>query len=285
MSELDAVQTSPEAGIALPTTPNLKRHLVAAALSAVVPGTGQLYLGKRQKALTILVVLIAVSIGFWPLRLPHSYPSLVLLTWALLALSLYSVFEALLAKDTAPSARISRWWILAAIPLHYIGFNVLFTSLLLGSGFHPATNLGSSMQPTLADRERFVYDTAYYRSQPKRRGDIVIFHQQDSLLIKRIAAIAGDTIGGKQQQILLNGQPLNEPFLGPTPPANDNPAGRSFAPVTVRSGQYFVLGDNLDMSFDSRSFGLVDESSIVGKALYSYRLTGTPLCRRLDEAR
>jgi hypothetical protein len=47
------------------------------------------------------------------------------------------------------------------------------------------------------------------------------------------------------------------------------------------------LGDNLDMSLDSRtpSFGLVDENSIVGKALYSYQFTNTPLSRRLDQGR
>lgn len=287
VSDQEAVQTSLGASIAPPATPNLKRHLIAAALSAVAPGTGQLYLGKRKKALTILIVLITVSIGFWPLRLPRSYTSLVLLLWVLFPLSLYAVCEALLGKDITSSGRLSRWWILAAIPIHYIGFNLLFTSLLFGSGFHTARNLGSSMQPTLLNQERLVYDTVYYHSQPKRRGDVVLFRHRDSLFIKRIAAIGGDTIEGKEQHILLNGQPLSETVIGQRRPPSDTPASHTFGPVTVASGKYFVLGDNLNMSLDSRvdSFGLVEENAIVGKALYSYQLTGTPLSRRLDEVR
>ena len=128
------------------------------------------------------------------------------------------------------------------------------------------------MKPTLANGERFVYDMAYSRSQTKRRGDVVIFHHQDSLFIKRITGIPGDTIEGKQQQIFLNGHPVSEL------------SSNAFPPVTVTAGKYFVLGDNLDMSNDSRipGFGLVDENAIVGKALYSYQFTGTPLSRRLD---
>ena len=248
-----------------------------------MPGAGQLYLGKRRKTLVIFVILIAVSIGFWPLRLPRSLSNLVLLGWVLLPLSVYAVYDALLGREVIPSGRLSRWWILAVIPVHYLGFNVLFTALLFGSGFHTARNVGSSMQPMLVNREHFVYDTAYYRSRPKRRGDIIIFHHRDSLFIKRIAAIGGDTIEGKQKRILLNGQPLSEPFISQESSSDDQVA-YTFPRVTVAPGRYFVLGDNLDMSLDSRtpSFGLVDENAIVGKALYSYQFTGTPLSRRLD---
>lgn len=257
---------------------------MAAVLSAVVPGAGQLYLGKRRKALAIFALLIATSIGFWLLRLPRSYSNLVLLIWVLLALSMYAVYEALLGRDIVPSARLSKWWIVGAIPLHFIGSYVLFTSLFFASGFRTAMNLGSSMEPTLVNRERFIYDTAYYRSRPRRRGDVVILHYRDSLFIKRIAAVGGDTIEGRQQQILLNGQPLSASLISRKFPMGDVSEMPTFASVTVESGKYFVLGDNLDLSFDSRapSFGLVDEKAIVGKALYSYQFTGTQLSRRLD---
>jgi len=137
------------------------------------------------------------------------------------------------------------------------------------------------MAPTLLDKDRFVYDTAYYRSQPEHRGDVVIMRRRDSLFIKRIAAIGGDTIEGKQEQILLNGQPLREPIWHKLP-TRPYPSLDTFGPVTVPAGKYFVLGDNLDMSYDSRSFGLVDASAIVGKALYYYQFMSTPLSRRLD---
>jgi signal peptidase I len=268
--------TPPPAGVATPPPASLKRHLIAAALSAFVPGAGQLYLGKRQKAMVIFVILIAASIGFWPLRLPRSFPGLAFLIWVLLPLSLYAVYEALLGRNVTSSSRLSKWRILPLIPIHYLGLNLLFTSLLFGSGFHTARNLGSAMEPTLANRQRFVYDTACYRSQPKCSGDIVVFHYRDSLFIKRIAGVGGDTIEGNEKQILVNGQPIRS-----------NADARPFAPVTVAKGKYFVLGDNLDVSLDSRtpSFGLVDEDAIIGKVLYSYQFTDTQVYRRLDGSR
>jgi signal peptidase I len=286
MSDVDAILTPPETSVVAIPAPKLKRHFIAAALSAVVPGAGPLYLGKRRKAVVIFFILVAISIGFWPLRLPRSYSSLTILIWVLLTLSLYAVCEALFARDAASSGRLSRWWIFAAIPLHYLGFNLLFTSLLFGSGFHTARNLGSSMEPTLSNRERLVYDTDCYRSHPKSRGDIIIFHHADSLFIKRITAIGGDAIEGNHQRILLNGQPLGDPFISDKFSSKD-PDRYTFGPVTVPRGKYFVLGDNPDMSLDSRTptFGLVDENAIVGKALYSYQFINTPLSRRLDESR
>lgn len=265
-----------ETNIATPPRPNTKRHLAAAALSAVVPGAGQFYLGKRRKAVATFAVLIAVSIGFWPFRMPRSYTNLMLLIWALILLSLYAVYEALFGRDLIPSCRPSRWWILAAIPIHYIGFTLLFTALLFGSGFHTARIVGSSMEPLLVNRDRLVYDTACYHSQPKRRGDIIVFHHRVSLFVKRIVAIGGDTVEGNEQEILLNGQPLR-----------DNSDSRRFGPVTVAPGNYFVLGDNLGMSFDSResTFGLVGDNAIVGKALYAYQITGRPLSRSWTEVR
>jgi hypothetical protein len=87
------------------------------------------------------------------------------------------------------------------------------------------------MQPTLANKARFPYHTAYYRLQPKRRGDVVVCHYRDSLFIKRIAAGGGDTIEGNGQQILLSGQPLNH-----------TSATQSFGPVTFSIRQVLRFG-------------------------------------------
>ena len=251
-------------------------------MSALVPGTGQLFLRKRRKAIAIIIVLATVSLGFWPLRLPRSYFSLVSMIWVLLLLSLFAVYDALFTRDTSTSQRVSWWWVLAAIPLHYVGFNILFTALLFGSGFHTARNVGSSMEPTLPDGSRFVYDTAYYRSHPVRRGDVVVLRVRDRLFIKRVAAIGGDTVEGREGKILLNGEPLSEPTIWHKFPPGTYASLDTFHPVTVPPGKYFVLGDNLDMSNDSRSFGLVDANAIVGKALYSYQFAHAPLSSRLD---
>ena len=141
--------------------------------------------------------------------------------------------------------------------------------------------------------ERIVADMHYYHKHQGRRGDVVIVRRQsdssavpaagqDLLIVKRIIAIGGDTIEGKDQQIFLNGQIQSEPFVKPKFPLGSHVRLDGFGPVVVPSGKYFVMGDSRDISLDSRSFGPVDASSIVGKALYVYQFQGQPFSRELN---
>jgi signal peptidase I len=272
-------------------SPDLKRRLIAAALSTLLPGAGQLYLRRYNKAAFLFIALLAISLGFWPLRLPRSYLGVLLLLWMLVPLSWFAILNALLARDSPLSAKISRWWIPAGIPLSYIGVNLVFTPLLLGSGFHPMKNISTSMEPTIFAGDKLVVDERYFHHQPVRRGELVLLRRALSgsetssgrdetlLLIKRVAGIAGDTLEGKDHQVLLNGQQQHEPYVQHKFAHGANSNLGTFGPVTIPAGKYFVMGDNRDVSLDSRtaSFGLVDASAIVGKPLYGYRITGNPL--------
>jgi len=276
--------------------PDLKRRLIAVALSTLLPGAGQLYLRRFKKAAFLFIALLAISLGFWPLRLPRSYPGLLLLLWALVPLSWVAILNALLARDSPSSARMSRWWILAGIPLSYIGLNLVFTPLLFAAGFHPMKNISTSMEPTIFAGDKLVVDERYFHHQPVHRGELVLLRRtlpgsdtssgrdETLLLIKRVAGIAGDTVEGKDQQVLLNGKREDQPYARHRSAAGANPNLDTFGPVTIPQGKYFVMGDNRDYSLDSRtaSFGLVDASAIVGKPLYGYRITGNPLSWQLN---
>ncbi len=219
-----------------------------------------------------------MSVGFWPLRLPRFFVGLIFLVWMCLLLSLFAIFDALMASDTASSGRMSRWWIFAGIPLHYIGVNLIFTSLLLGSGFRALKFTSPTMEPTIFSDDKFIFDKRSYRGQLEHRGDLVVMRIHDSFTVRRIIAIEGDTIQGKDREIFLNDRIQSEPFIEHKSRAAAYDWMDTFGPVTIPSGTFFVMGDNRDISLDSRSadFGLVDARSIVGKPLYGYRIVGNP---------
>ena len=267
--------TTPALPIVTPladSSASTRRHLVAAALSTVIPGGGQLFLGRGRKAIVFLIIFLATAIGFWPLRLPRSLPGLILLGWLCLLLSLFAVCDALLSRDE--NARLSRWWLLAGVPLIYLGTNIIFTSLLLSSGFRALRFTSTAMEPTLSPGDKFIYDVNHYRQNPCERDDLVVMLIEGAPTVKRVIALAGDTIEGKNQRILLNGQLLDEPFAQHPMGGGNDPHQDTFGPVRVSVGKYFVIGDNRDTSRDSRmpEFGQVDQDAIVGQPLYIYRL-------------
>jgi signal peptidase I len=133
---------------------------------------------------------------------------------------------------------------------------------------------GRSMEVTLHDRERIIVNKAiYYLSEPEK-GDIVIIHPTgDENWIKRVVAVAGDTVEAKNDQLYVNGQPVNEPYLT----ANKLKAAASgvtltndFGPVKVPDGCVYVLGDNRNHSADSRVIGPVKLEQVVGRAELVY---------------
>jgi signal peptidase I len=100
-----------------------------------------------------------------------------------------------------------------------------------------------------------------------RRGDVIVFKypgEPDRDFIKRIIGVPGDTVEIKDDGLVyVNGHALAEPYELERP-------NNSYGPAVVPEGEYFVLGDNRNNSFDSRNWGFVPEKDIIGKAWVSY---------------
>ncbi|HEX9260271.1 MAG TPA: signal peptidase I, partial [Acidimicrobiales bacterium] len=98
------------------------------------------------------------------------------------------------------------------------------------------------------------------------RGDVVVFERPPGEpdtsikdLIKRVIGLSGDTVEGRDCEVLVNGQALVEPYT-------DGKCTSTFGPVNVPTGEIFVMGDNRPASQDSRVFGPIDEDLVVGRA-------------------
>jgi signal peptidase I len=129
----------------------------------------------------------------------------------------------------------------------------------------PTLVRGYSMEPTLHQEERLLVEKLSYRFHAPQRGDIVVLKvaQEPIPLVKRVIGLPGETVEIRQGKVYVNGQHLDEPYLGQTPYGN-MPARQ------VPAGSVFVLGDNRNNSNDSRYFGVVPLDDIVGKAWLRY---------------
>jgi len=136
-----------------------------------------------------------------------------------------------------------------------------------------------SMCPAICEHERIYSSMVAYRNAAPARGDIIMFVSKvaPQLYIKRVIAVGGDVVSEASGKILVNGQPAKIPtpseICGSPPPAVRLPGARlHFQQTTVPQGTYFVIGDNLNGSMDSRipSFGTVKNEDIRGKPLFLY---------------
>jgi signal peptidase I len=159
-------------------------------------------------------------------------------------------------------------------------FAAVMAVLIVVFVVQPVKVEGTSMQPRLENDERIFVNKFEYTFSSIKRGDIIVFWFPDDptkSFIKRVIGLPDDSIDmDASGRLMINGQPWEEPYLAP----ERNQAARSRwnqGPFTIPGHQvrvkphyYFVMGDNRDASNDSRSWGLVPEKYIYGKAMFRY---------------
>jgi len=243
----------------------------AALVSALIPGAGQFMLGEKIAAGVFFVMdAVWVMLFLAPFRLPRFYSGW--LSVILLGLLLTIAASSRALRSRSKGRPPGHWiWLLGTLPLALVVVIVLHTTLLRAGGFRAFRIPSSSMERTIQEGDVLMADMHFYRRHQPKDGEIILMKSPNTpgvILIKRLIARGGDTIISLDGKVSLNGADLDEAYVEHTGEPTDDLM--DFGPMTIPPHKLFVMGDNRDVSLDSRTaeFGLIDESAILGKALY-----------------
>jgi len=291
-----------------------KRHIwVGIMFSLIMPGLGQVYCGKLARGLVfnfLNILPLPLIIGLFSVS---NSPALMLITIALISaggiVQLVAIIDsAYIAKHTKTDYELkdcNRWYV-------YVLFVLIVTAGSIGSALYLRDQTleafrvpKASCYPTIVPNDRIFANKSVYKTKDPKRGDLVVFLNPENRrinYIKRIVAIAGDTVEIKDGELYVNDEKLQRRKL--TQVALDNirvkvkgellegdvfeeingdakykifvakpphdETSDDFAKITVPEHHCFVLGDNRNLSRDSRHFGPILLATIKGRVDYLY---------------
>lgn len=262
-----------------------KKATLAGLLGFVFPGMGQLYNRQPRKAFSLALITHVLDMLLVKTRFLFGFSTMIA---TILTLGAWKLFVAAEASYTVATAKRPE----SAVPIPRLTYPFLavvffvtalipFPDLKSGVGFAGFKTPSTSMCPTICIGDRFVADMHAYKSKPPQSGDLILMKHPSSgaLFIKRVIGVAGDKIApGASGTVLVNGQRFNPPApCGTTAWLKGDSADYSmFHATTVPEGSFFVVGDNLPDSFDSRipEFGPVTQNMVRGKPLFLYWSSG-----------
>jgi|SRR5580704_7837548 signal peptidase I len=254
-----------------------KRGIIAFVLSVIQPGLGQIYNRQPIKAIAYFVFWGAFLLLYRALNLWNSFAGFAAFIIILGSTALYMIVQATRAgfrhrtvsetpKGSRPSQIIAIGLAVVVIVANGNGF--IWDRAIAIRAFKVPSE---SMSPTIRFGDRIVANMQAYAKNKPNRGVLVLFllSPNNTLLLKRVAGVEGDTIEIDHDNVVLNGVLVEEPYLEPANSAADT-SGDDFGSKKVPEGAIYVMGDNRRNSYDSRYFGVVKLSQVRGKALFIY---------------
>lgn len=138
--------------------------------------------------------------------------------------------------------------------------------------FQPFFVKGASMEPNYHNLDYLIVDEISYKIGQPQRGEVIVFYNPQNTsqrFIKRIIGLPGEIVKLEEGNVYIK-KPGEEEFflLNESAYLPQATKTRGNQITELKQGQYFVLGDNRDSSYDSRSFGPLDEKYIIGRSIF-----------------
>ncbi len=278
------------------------RRWINFLLSLLLPGSAQYLSGRKVAGVLWFLFLLLMQGMLSSYEFLYDSPSTF---WTTIA-KLFIVLQLIDAcRCSIQKMRIKRWGTTLGSYLLLIILIPVCSALIIRQFFvQPFTVPTGAMQPTimgittgadgnqLSGDQIIVNKTAYWRNPPQR-GDIVVFKtkgidhpnvRSSVTYLKRIVGLPGETVSIHPPEILINGKLITEPEILVTISsgqkgyhgytlAHDGSDAILTTPaksITLGDDEYFVMGDNSERSLDSRYFGPIKRSSILGKVVYRH---------------
>lgn len=256
-----------------------RRWWIAGLLGLATIGLGHVYVGRSARGIAGFAAVLALFLLAGALLVWGPAPRLALALFLVpLGLILYLWIEAMVtARRSGVDYRLkwyNRWYVYPV--LFYMarateaGVLMIWSAGFAQSFYIPSAN----MEPTLLVGDYLYLDKRAYRSREPERGEMVVFISPENPeinVLNRVVGLPGDRLEIRDKQLFINGKRQNEAYAVHNDPVTYSSSSvseqgrqRDQASVVMPPGQYFLMGDNRDASYDSRFFGPVPRESIVG---------------------
>ena len=172
------------------------------------------------------------------------------------------------SKSADQTVALKNWFQIAKSVDILLILGLLFRSFIL----QPFLVEGNSMEPNFHNQEFLMVDRISHKLTPPKRGEVIIFRFPKNTsedYIKRIIGLPGENIKIENSQVFVNDIPLTENYLPINTQTNTASDVQNTFSLTLNQNEYFVLGDNRNNSSDSRDWGTVPKTNIIGRAWFA----------------
>ncbi len=275
-----------------------RKPWLAAVLSLVQTGLGQIYCGRIVNGLVLLAIyLLFLPIVFLAARFPSStavLAGILLAALAAVAALIYSVVDAYRRARRLGEYRLKDYnhaLVYTIFVLLGLVYPAMISEVLRDNALRPFYVAASSMAPSVRQGDIVLANRVAYGAGLPERGDVVVFRAPDDrsmLIFKRVIALPGDAIEIRGGRVVVNDREIErgvdedglviEENAGTSylvRPCRDPDRSTDCPRRIVPEGHCFVLGDNRDQSRDSRHFGFVPVGDILGPVQYIHYPAGS----------